>query len=244
MTLEQSDRKMLVKIGDFGLARELYSRNYYKNDGDKPLPVRWMSPESLVDSIWTTKSDVWSYGIVLWEIMTMGQQPYPSIETQVIFDHVKNGGLPIITTKCPHEIKEIMLKCWQMKADKRPKFSDLVNELERIIDENNDIKWTLYEDCLPIFDDIYTASFKTTRYVEPEDSLLDQTITTNSSSLTRPRIFIDSDYSIGVDFLNCSKTYRESSQSKHDSAISSQRKSSLINIRDNDVLVNLLTTVE
>ena len=75
MTNEQSatdGKKLKVKIGDFGLARQLYSKDYYKVDTDKPMPIRWMSPEALVDGIFTPESDVWSYGILMWEVLTLG----------------------------------------------------------------------------------------------------------------------------------------------------------------------------
>lgn len=68
----------IVKIGDFGLARDIYKNDYYRKEGEGLLPVRWMSPESLVDGVFTSQSDIWAFGVLCWEIMTMGQQPYPA----------------------------------------------------------------------------------------------------------------------------------------------------------------------
>ena len=74
--MSNNDFNIVAKIGDFGLARELYVNDYYKQGGNRLLPIRWMSPESIFDGIFTTQSDVWSYGILLWEIITLGHQPY------------------------------------------------------------------------------------------------------------------------------------------------------------------------
>ena len=69
--------KVIVKIGDFGLARDLcYAQDYYRMNGKDWLPVRWMSPESLRDSVFSSASDVWAYGVVLWEMVTLAEQPY------------------------------------------------------------------------------------------------------------------------------------------------------------------------
>uniref|UniRef100_A0A183EJ04 receptor protein-tyrosine kinase n=1 Tax=Gongylonema pulchrum TaxID=637853 RepID=A0A183EJ04_9BILA len=68
----------ITKIADFGLARDVYTNDYYRVHGDDFLPLRWLSPESINDGIFTCKSDVWSFGILLWEILTLGQQPYPN----------------------------------------------------------------------------------------------------------------------------------------------------------------------
>lgn len=93
-----------VKLGDFGLARELYASetsDYYKqiSNSNKLLPIRWMSPESIQDGLYTTKSDVWSYGVVIWEIFTLGSQPYSGMSNLQVIDHIKNGGILKIPSK-------------------------------------------------------------------------------------------------------------------------------------------------
>lgn len=105
----ESDRSLNVKIGDFGLARELYSSNmtdYYKPaiDANKLLPIRWMSPESILEGIYTTKSDVWSYGIVAWEIITLGFQPYSDLKSAQCIGFIRNGGKLTIPSNCPVEM--------------------------------------------------------------------------------------------------------------------------------------------
>ena len=78
-----------VKIGDFGLARDIYKNDYYRVGLEgKQLPVKWMAPESLVDGLCTTLSDVWAFGVVLWEITTLGKQPYPARAPQEVLKFV------------------------------------------------------------------------------------------------------------------------------------------------------------
>lgn len=104
-----SNDSLIVKLADFGLARELYSSNksdYYKQimNVHKLLPIRWMAPESLCDGVYTTKSDVWSFGIVIWEIMTLGYLPYNGLNNLECVDFVMNGGTLKIPSYCPKEM--------------------------------------------------------------------------------------------------------------------------------------------
>ena len=94
----------IVKIGDFGLARDIYKNDYYRKEGEGLLPVRWMSPESLVDGVFTTHSDVWAFGVLLWEIVTLGQQPYPARTNLEVLHHVRSGGRLTRPPNCPDEL--------------------------------------------------------------------------------------------------------------------------------------------
>lgn len=127
----RSDFNIIVKIGDFGLAREMYVSDYYKQSGDRLLPIRWMSPEAIFDGVFTTQSDIWSFGITLWEIMTLGRQPYPGIDNKQVIDTVKNGGVPQIPEKCPLEVTNIMNKCWS-EFNSRPSFRIILSSLQSI----------------------------------------------------------------------------------------------------------------
>lgn len=137
----------IVKIGDFGLARDIYKNDYYRKEvrfyralicvkyineliiksnllhcfgickcipskgcdfflrqGEGVLPVRWVSPESLIDGVFTTHSDVWAFGVLLWEIMTMGQQPYPARTNQEVMHYVRTGGRLTLPQNCPLQV--------------------------------------------------------------------------------------------------------------------------------------------
>lgn len=95
-----------------------------------------MAIESIRDGIFTFKSDVWSYGVLLWEIFTLGSNPYPGIEFDSNFLHYLQSGYRMNNTKyCPNIVyKDIMMKCWILNPDERPKFTDLSNSLIGLID--------------------------------------------------------------------------------------------------------------
>lgn len=94
----------VVKIGDFGLARDIYKNDYYRKVGQGLLPVRWMSPESLMDGVYTSQSDIWSFGVLCWEIMTLGQQPYPARNNVEVLHFVRDGGRLGRPVDCPEEL--------------------------------------------------------------------------------------------------------------------------------------------
>ena len=75
---------LTVKIGDFGMTRDIYETDYYRKGTKGLLPVRWMAPESLKDGVFTCFSDVWSYGVVLWEMVTLASQPYQGLSNDQV----------------------------------------------------------------------------------------------------------------------------------------------------------------
>ncbi|XP_075453845.1 proto-oncogene tyrosine-protein kinase ROS isoform X2 [Ascaphus truei] len=121
-----------VKIGDFGLARDVYKYDYYRKRGEGLLPVRWMAPESLIDGIFTSRADVWSFGVLLWEIFTLGQQPYPGYSNMEVLHQVRSGRRMESPTNCPDDLWDMMLKCWTQDPLKRPTFSYLQRQLEQL----------------------------------------------------------------------------------------------------------------
>ena len=81
----------VVKVGDFGLARDVTDSGIYHASSRGPMPIRWMAPESICDGTYTSHSDVWSYGVVLWEIATLAKLPYPGLSNEEVLSHVKKG---------------------------------------------------------------------------------------------------------------------------------------------------------
>lgn len=94
----------VVKIGDFGLARDVYKNDYYRKDSEGLLPVRWMPPESLADGLFTSQSDIWAFGVICWEIVTLGQQPYPARNNLEVYHYVKIGGKLDKPPNCPDDL--------------------------------------------------------------------------------------------------------------------------------------------
>ncbi|XP_071513555.1 proto-oncogene tyrosine-protein kinase ROS isoform X2 [Panulirus ornatus] len=119
----------IVKIGDFGLARDIYKNDYYRKEGEGLLPVRWMSPESLVDGVFTSHSDVWAFGVLLWEILTLGQQPYPARTNLEVLHYVRSGGRLNRPPNCPEELHKLMERCWSYSPENRPTFRECLNAL-------------------------------------------------------------------------------------------------------------------
>jgi len=121
----------LVKVADFGLARSTLGENVYHMTGQhNKLPVKWMSPEAINDGIFTTKSDVWSYGVLLWEIATLGGFPYPGIKNRELMRLLKRGYRMEKPDTCSEEFYQMMRRCWVDNPDLRPTFTALCQELE------------------------------------------------------------------------------------------------------------------
>ncbi|CAF4584686.1 unnamed protein product [Rotaria socialis] len=119
----------VCKIADFGLARDLTQTYYYRKQTDGRVPVKWMSPEALFDRKFSTKSDVWSFAVLAWEIMTYGGTPYPSIAAEHLFDYLKNGNRMSQPAHCPHEIFQLIELCWTFKESLRPTFIQICESL-------------------------------------------------------------------------------------------------------------------
>lgn len=121
---------LTVKIGDFGLTRDVYESDYYRRGWKGLMPVRWMAPESLIDGIFTTKSDVFSFGVVLWEIVTFAEQPYRGLSNEEVVTCIADGRiLTQPSENCPDDIYAMMLKCWQFRPDDRITFVEIIDEL-------------------------------------------------------------------------------------------------------------------
>ncbi|XP_029165113.1 proto-oncogene tyrosine-protein kinase ROS-like [Nylanderia fulva] len=119
----------IVKISDFGLARDIYERNSYYMEGGTPLPVRWMAPESLKYKKFTLQSDVWAFGVLMWEITSLGQLPYVAIHNSKIKEHVCAGNKLSKPRNCPDKLYELMQSCWNV-VNQRPTFRLCLENVE------------------------------------------------------------------------------------------------------------------
>ncbi|XP_072392204.1 vascular endothelial growth factor receptor 1-like isoform X2 [Diabrotica undecimpunctata] len=126
----------IVKICDFGLAKSMYKNDNYKKRGDTPLPVKWMAIESIRDRVFSTQSDVWSYGIVLWELFSLGRTPYPGMEADERLYHKLLDGYRLESPEySPKEVYQIMTECWLAKPVGRPSFTKLTERIGTLLEE-------------------------------------------------------------------------------------------------------------
>lgn len=126
------DENMVVCVADFGLSKKIYSGDYYRQGSVSKLPVKWIALESLADNVYTTQSDVWAFGVTMWEIMTRGQTPYPGVENSEIYEYLIKGERLKKPPECREDIYELMHSCWSPVPKCRPSFQHLVNQLEAL----------------------------------------------------------------------------------------------------------------
>ncbi|XP_058264247.1 macrophage colony-stimulating factor 1 receptor-like [Hemibagrus wyckioides] len=129
----------VAKICDFGLARDIMNDSNYVVKGNARLPVKWMAPESIFECVYTVQSDVWSYGILLWEIFSLGQSPYPTMQVDSKFYKMIKCGYQMSRPNfAPPEMYTIMKTCWNLEPTERPNFSKIVQLIERLLGETLD----------------------------------------------------------------------------------------------------------
>ncbi|XP_012223767.2 insulin receptor-like [Linepithema humile] len=129
-------KDLVCKIGDFGMARDIYETDYYKIGKKGLLPIRWMAPENLSDGVFTSDSDVWSFGVVLYEILTLAEIPYQGFSNEEVLHHVLRKGVLNVPRNCPETIQKIMEKCFKWKPSERPIFMEIVAELEPFLGQD------------------------------------------------------------------------------------------------------------
>ncbi|KAM6228358.1 tyrosine-protein kinase Fer-like isoform 2-T3 [Spheniscus humboldti] len=125
------DENNILKISDFGMSRQ-EDDGVYSSSGLKQIPIKWTAPEALNYGRYTPESDVWSFGILLWETFSLGVCPYPGMTNQQAREQVEKGYRMSAPQKCPEEIYKIMQRCWAYKPENRPKFSEIQKELSSI----------------------------------------------------------------------------------------------------------------
>ncbi|XP_070544682.1 uncharacterized protein [Ptychodera flava] len=146
------DGQMVVKVADFGLSRDIYEKEYYVSENKRALPVKWMAPECLTTQHFDAKSDVWSFGVLLWEVMTRGATPYAGIDNLDLMRHLKRGNRLPMPRYLSTKLYNVMRRCWCTSPEYRPTFAELVEDLDEILlnDEHLDD---------PASDDIFTKSY-------------------------------------------------------------------------------------
>ncbi|XP_034463921.1 fibroblast growth factor receptor 2 isoform X2 [Hippoglossus hippoglossus] len=149
----------VMKIADFGLARDVHNIDYYKKTTNGRLPVKWMAPEALFDRVYTHQSDVWSFGVLMWEIFTLGGSPYPGIPVEELFKLLKEGHRMDKPGNCTNELYMMMKDCWHAISSQRPTFKQLVEDLDRILTLNTNEEYL--DLCAPT--EQYSPSFPDTR---------------------------------------------------------------------------------
>ncbi|XP_077000826.1 fibroblast growth factor receptor 1 isoform X6 [Tamandua tetradactyla] len=149
----------VMKIADFGLARDIHHIDYYKKTTNGRLPVKWMAPEALFDRIYTHQSDVWSFGVLLWEIFTLGGSPYPGVPVEELFKLLKEGHRMDKPSNCTNELYMMMRDCWHAVPSQRPTFKQLVEDLDRIVALTSNQEYL--DLSMPL--DQYSPSFPDTR---------------------------------------------------------------------------------
>ncbi|XP_035489022.1 insulin receptor a [Scophthalmus maximus] len=150
---------LTVKIGDFGMTRDIYETDYYRKGGKGLLPVRWMAPESLKDGVFTAHSDCWSFGVVLWEISTLAEQPYQGLSNEQVLKFVMDGGYLDRPDNCADRLHNLMQMSWQYNPKMRPTFQEIIEMLR--------------EDLHPSFQDVSFFYSEENKPPESEDFDLD-----------------------------------------------------------------------
>ncbi|KAK0161398.1 hypothetical protein PV327_009872 [Microctonus hyperodae] len=132
------DENRVCKVADFGFARDVAANKIYERKSEGRLPIRWMAPESLYDNIFSVKSDIWSFGVLIWEIVTLGSTPYPGMAAADVMRKIKEGYRLDRPEHCKRELYNIMYYCWDKDATCRPSFEELAAMAEGLLLDETD----------------------------------------------------------------------------------------------------------
>lgn len=169
---------LVVKIADFGLTRIVDGQSpYYHRSSTDLLPIRWMAPESLADNKYSTKSDVWSFGILMWEIFSFGDVPYCAVPVEDLHSRLRSGIRLAKPDQATDDIYRSMTKCWNFLPQDRPTFGELVKNLEASLSQAAAAEYLLLDD---VADNEAQSTLS-------DEEVFDQTISASSSARTQPR---------------------------------------------------------
>ncbi|XP_026209098.1 tyrosine-protein kinase receptor TYRO3 isoform X2 [Anabas testudineus] len=124
-----------VSVADFGLSKKIYSSDYYRQRVAIRVPIKWMAMESLSESVYTTKTDVWSFGVTMWEIVSRGRTPYPGVHNHELLDLLLSGHRLKPPEDCDQKLYEVMQSCWHQEPNWRPGFKELGETLKVLLSE-------------------------------------------------------------------------------------------------------------
>ncbi|NWX87029.1 EPHA2 protein, partial [Nothoprocta pentlandii] len=132
--------QLVCKVSDFGLSRVLeddpeatYTTSRRRPPQGGKIPIRWTAPEAISYRKFTSASDVWSYGIVMWEVMSYGERPYWDMSNHEVMKAISEGFRLPAPLACPSAIYQLMLQCWQQERARRPRFADVLGILDKLI---------------------------------------------------------------------------------------------------------------
>ena len=128
------DSELNIKIGDFGLSRDMFAKHYYKSKNKIPLPLKWMAIECIEKGIYNVKTDVWSFAVLFWEILSRGEDPYPTIDGSIVLEHVKAGNRLPQPKTCSENLYKLLMNCWHHLPENRPDFTYIERFLKGIIE--------------------------------------------------------------------------------------------------------------
>ncbi|XP_030081236.1 focal adhesion kinase 1 isoform X3 [Drosophila hydei] len=126
-----------VKLADFGLSRWVSDQSYYHSTPTVALPIKWMSPESINFRRFTTASDVWMFGVCIWEILMLGVKPFQGVKNSDVITKLENGERLPLPPNCPPRLYSLMSQCWAYEPLKRPNFKRIKETLEEILSEDD-----------------------------------------------------------------------------------------------------------
>lgn len=129
--------RKIAKVADFGLTRHVYEEKVYHAKRNRKLPLKWMSVEAIFDQTFTTQSDVWAFGVLLWELVTLGGTPYPTVNNRELLRLLKNGYRMEKPDICNNEMYDMMVECWLENPFDRPTFTLIRERLEEMMQKDN-----------------------------------------------------------------------------------------------------------
>ena len=136
----------VVKIADFGMSKNLYSSDYYRINSENTLPIRWMAPEALIYGKFSTKADMWAFGVVIWEVFSFGLQPYWGNTNESVMEMVRRGKLLERPDCCPDKLFSLVKGgCWSFYEYQRMSFKTLETQLRNFRLSDSDISQTSIE---------------------------------------------------------------------------------------------------